>query len=46
MAGKSLLGLERELQMGRGRDGKEDEKGVLPSRHLQEGDLLEIAVLK
>lgn len=43
---KSLLRLEKKLHMGRGRDGKEEEKGDPPNRHLEEGDLLEIAVLR
>ena len=32
--------------MGRGRDGKEDEKEVLAYRHLEGGDLLEMAVFR
>lgn len=43
---KSLLVLEKPLPMGSGRDGKEEEKEYLHNRHLEEGDLLEIAVLK
>ena len=41
---KSLLGLEKQLDMSGGRDRKETEKGILHDRHLE--NLLEAAVLR
>lgn len=41
---KSLLGLEKQLDMSGGRDRKEMEKGLLHDKHLE--NLLEAAVLR